>query len=100
MSPLKACDRYAPNIGTYLSVADILLLESLPEDVRRVIDKYAKVGGDVNLVPDLRMHAGTADGVESEHSVEYRKGWAAAIEHARDEIEGVSLRSEPPRKRR
>jgi hypothetical protein len=91
---LVACDKYAPRLGASLSVAEILLLESLPDDVRRAIHKYGQIGGNVKLVTDDVAY------FETEHSADYLEGWEDAMRCAQDEVDGIHLPSTPPRRRR
>lgn len=97
--PLEACSRYASRLDDCLTVGEILMLESLPEDVRRVIHKYAKVGGDVKLVAEDKSYT-LFGGEDSGHSPEYVKGWRDAMDYADDEIGSISLSRTPPRRRR
>lgn len=68
------------------SLADWLVIESLAPETREVVERYIAIGGRAAIDPDPDEN--------------YKRGWRDAMEHARDEVGGVSLPYTPPSKRR
>jgi hypothetical protein len=87
MSDTKWSQSMQPtNVSWYrpLTAADLSIIETLPEDVRAAVERYA------------RMNVRVLDR-DQQSETEYERGWQDAMDRMEDEISGIHFPS-PPRR--